>query len=77
MTIESFRAALRAQPFQPFTIHMGDGRQLYVPHPDFAWLSPNGRTVIVHNPEDGSFSILDLLLMTELRVAAPGAAPRA
>jgi len=40
-----------------------------VPHPDFVSMSPTGRTVIVYQ-EDEEFSILDLLLMTEIRMDA-------
>jgi len=46
---------------------MADGRTFDVPHPDFAAQSPSGRTVIVFQ-EDDSYSLLDLLLMTELDV---------
>lgn len=68
MTIEQFKTVLHQQPFQPFTIRMADGRALPVTHPDFVALSPTGRTAIVYHPDE-TFSILDLLLMTELRVA--------
>jgi hypothetical protein len=67
MTNEQFRAAIRSQPFRPFTIHMDDGRQLKVNHPDFAVQSPSGRTVIVFG-SDENYSVLDLLLMSELEV---------
>ncbi len=67
MTIEQLRAAHQAQPFQPFTIHLADGGSYYVPHRDFFSHSPSGRTIIVYHPDD-SFSILDLLLVTELKV---------
>ena len=67
MTIEQLRNVHRAQPFQPFTIHLADGRKFLVPHPDFLSHSPTGRTIIVHSVDD-SFSILDLLLVTELEV---------
>ena len=76
MTVEQLRNVHHAQPFRPFTIHMGDGRALFVKHPDFISRSPSGRTVIVHGDND-SFTILDLLLVTELEVHAsdkPGAA---
>jgi hypothetical protein len=46
---------------------MGDGRSFLVPHPEFVSFSPSGRTVIVHRADDG-FSVLDLLLMTEIEV---------
>jgi len=35
MTIEQLRTTLRANPFQPFTVRMADGRQFPIPHPDF------------------------------------------
>jgi hypothetical protein len=66
MTIQQLRAAHRAAPFQPFTVHMADGRSFHVPHPDFLSMSPTGRTVIIYQDDD-EFSILDLLLMTEIQ----------
>ena len=78
MTIEQLRHVLRAAPFQPFTIHLADGRQIRVPHPDFVAQSPSGRTVIVYHADE-TFSIIDLLLVTELKVhngAAAGSKKR-
>lgn len=70
MTVEQLRNVHRAQPFRPFTIHMGDGRAFFVRHPDFLSHSPSGRTVVVHQDYE-SFSVSDLLLVTELEVHAP------
>ena len=69
MTTEQFRSTLRQQPFRPFTIRMADGRTFDVPHPDFVAQSPSGRTVIVVQTDE-SYSVLDLLLMTEVEVHA-------
>lgn len=69
MTIDQFKNVLHAAPFRPFTIHMGDGRVFLVKHRDFVSRSPSGRTVIVHTDDD-RFSVLDLLLVTELEVHA-------
>lgn len=68
MTTEQFKTTLHLQPFKPFTIRMADGRTFQVSHPDFVAQSPSGRTVIVFQPDE-SYSVLDLLLMTELQVA--------
>jgi hypothetical protein len=68
MTGEQFRGTLHLQPFRPFTIRMADGRSFQVSHPDFVAQSPSGRTVIVFQPDE-SYSVLDLLLMTELLVS--------
>jgi hypothetical protein len=75
MTVEQLKSLQHAQPFRPFTIHMGDGRAFFVKHQDFMARSPSGRTVIVYG-EDDSFSILDMLLVTELEVH-PDAKPNA
>jgi hypothetical protein len=69
MTTEQFRATLHLQPFRPFTIRMADGRAFNVNHPDFIAQSPSGRTVIVFQ-SDESYSVLDLLLMSELEVSS-------
>jgi hypothetical protein len=57
----------QARPFRPFTIFTADGRNCDVPSPEWLSFSPSGRTIIVHHPDD-SHSILDLLLVTELKV---------
>jgi hypothetical protein len=65
MTIEQIRNAHHASPFRPFIIRVADGRSFFVRHPDFLSHSPSGRTIIVHGDND-SYSVLDLLLVTEL-----------
>lgn len=70
MTAEQFRNTLHQQPFRPFTIHLSDGRAFHVAHPDFVAQSPSGRTVIVFKTDE-SYSVLDLLLFSELEVHAP------
>jgi len=67
MTTEQFRATLQQLPFRPFTIRMADGRSFDVVHRDFVAQSPSGRTVIVFG-SDEAYSVLDLLLMSELEV---------
>lgn len=70
MTVEQLKNVHGAKPFRPFTVHMGDGRSFRVDHPEFLSRSPSGRTIIVHQPDD-SFSVLDMLLITELEVHPP------
>lgn len=65
MTIEQVRAAYNNQPFQPFVIHLADGREILVPHRDFMLTVPSGRTIIVVKPDD-SWNVIDLLLVTDL-----------
>jgi len=70
VTIEQVRTTLATRPFQPFMVRMADGRQFPIPHPDFLSMSPAGRTAVIFNP-DGSASIGDLLLLTELELSPP------
>ena len=71
MTTDQLRQLWRAEPFRPFTIHLADGRNVPVRHAEFLMPSPSGRTVIVYQPND-SFNVIDLLLVTDLEVAANG-----
>jgi hypothetical protein len=74
MTTEQFKVLITAQPFRPFIIHLADGRQLAVKHREFLAMSPSGRTVIVYLPDD-TYEVVDLLLVTSLRVGAGGSKP--
>jgi hypothetical protein len=65
MTIEQLRAAHRAQPFRPFTIHLADGTSVDVPHPELLFQTQGGRTIFV-NTGGEDVSIIDLLLVTKL-----------
>ena len=56
----------RAQPFQPFELHLADGRSLPVEHPECLAISPPGRTVGVAL-RDGTIEVVDLLLVTSLK----------
>ena len=67
MTIDKVRQLYDARPFQPFTIHLADGRAIVVEHPEFVAQAPSGRTLIIYQPDD-SFNIIDLLLVTDLEV---------
>ena len=67
MTIDRVRELYNAQPFQPFVIHLADGRQIPVHHRDFIMAAPSGRTIYVSQPDD-SFNIIDLLLVTDLEL---------
>lgn len=58
---------VRAAPFRPFAIHLADGREIHIKHPEFLATSPAGRTAIVFY-EDDTFEALDVLLVTSVRV---------
>lgn len=67
MTIEAFRKHWTTKPFQPFAIHLADGRWLAVKHPEHVAMSQSGRTVSILDLEVDAFETVDLLLVTSLK----------
>jgi hypothetical protein len=65
MTIEKIKAAYEARPFKPFTVHLADGRVMPVAHPEFMAMLPGGRNIFIAL-EDGSYHIIDLLMVVSL-----------
>ncbi len=65
MTLEQFRSALKAEPFRPFVMHLGDGREIPVRHPELVVSTSTGRTTVVVQPDD-TLNIIDLRLVTDL-----------
>jgi len=57
--------AIRSQPFQPFVIHMADGRAIPVPHPELIAYKSGSRTAVIVDGD--AFESIDLLLATRLR----------
>lgn len=70
MNPEQLITAIRAQPFQPFTIRMANDRIYHVDHPEFALIAPNGWAVSVVN-EQGIFTVLALNSMASIEYQAP------
>jgi hypothetical protein len=67
MTIEKVRDFYHAQQFQPFVMHLADGRAIPVQHPEFIAAAPSGRTMTVYQSDD-TLNIVDLLLVTDLEI---------
>ena len=67
MTIEQIKKLYNAQPFQPFVIHLADGREIPVVHRDFIMAVPSGRILAVAPPDD-TVDLIDLLLVTDVEV---------
>jgi len=65
MQVRELQSVYRAQTFVPFVIHLADGRQVRVEHPELMALSPTGRSAVVYG-KDGAFEIIDVMLVTSL-----------
>ncbi len=61
-----FRAAVTANPFRPFRVHLGSGQTLDVHHRDFVLVSPSGRTAFIYTKvKDGEddMTMVDIMLI--------------
>ena len=67
MNVEQLRKVHQAIPFQPFVLHIADGRKIHVPHPEFVAQFPSGRAIIVTH-SDESWELIDLTLVTSMKV---------
>jgi hypothetical protein len=80
---DRMRALLDRQPFEPFTVHTGDGSTVHVLSKEFAFLYPGGRTLRVVTPmfrgaaEEGDFEehTIDVFLITKVS-QSPSQRPR-
>jgi hypothetical protein len=66
MTIEAFRKHWLSKPFEPFAVHLADGRWLAVKHPENIASSQSGRTVSVLDLDVDAFETVDLLSVTSI-----------
>ena len=67
MKISELRKLYDAEPFQPFLIHMANGRKIPVKHREFMALAPSGRTAYVYQTNDDS-EVVDVALVTSLEL---------
>ncbi len=73
--IDQLRRMHQARPFQPFEIHMADGRSLPVDHPELLAVTPPGRTIGV-GLSDGTIEIVDVMLVTSMKPRPNGGSCR-
>lgn len=66
MAPDRLRAALQTLPFQPFKVELANGKSIPIIHPDYAHLSPVGRTLIVYGREEEWSETIDVFLITNL-----------
>lgn len=72
MDIDGIRETKNRAPFEPFSLRLADGRELHVPHPDF--LAFTKRHVIVTNPDNESYAVIEPLLVVSIECSKAGKA---
>lgn len=71
MNIQQIKRYHDARPFEPFTMHLTDGREFRVDHPEFMARFPDGRMIFVVTGEDSAETI-NILLITSISSANNG-----
>ena len=66
MTSETLQEVVRAQPLQSFVLHLADGREILVDHPEVIAFRPGGRMAVEMLGD--SFEFMDLLSVISLEV---------
>jgi len=69
MTIQEIQRLRTAQPFEPFRVLTGDGRQYDIRHPENFMTTGNGRLLAIAMPDH--VVTLDLLLVTGIARPIP------
>jgi hypothetical protein len=68
--LEEIRKIKNQRPFLPFVVHIADGREIRVTHPDaIAWMDDIPRIVICGQPS--GWEIVDVGLITSLAIQTP------
>ncbi len=52
MRVEQLVKLHKSEPFRPFRIHLADGRDLDIAHPEFLAYTPTGRTAVVMRTDE-------------------------
>jgi len=65
MDTNAIREAVLKRPFRPFILRMNDGRQFYIPHPEYVAVSRRVVSVIDHVSEAAVY--LEPILIASLQ----------
>lgn len=68
MHADELKQLLHGSPFRPFTVYLPNDKAFAVPHQDFAWLTPKGRTLVVALADKDAFDLLDVALIARVEV---------
>jgi hypothetical protein len=70
MRPHEIRIFFHRQPFDPFMIHVADGRSFHIRHPDFVSFSSDSRAVTLQNDEQ-LHEVVSTFMIVSLRPLKP------
>ena len=75
MIAEEIRELQRAERFEPYTVVTSDGKELFVRHPDYLFITPGNETVYIYSTETER-EIVAVPNITRIVPGVPKARPR-
>jgi hypothetical protein len=75
MDTKEIRKAVRKHPFQPFTLRMNDGREFYIPHPEYVAVGRDV-VVIVDIEDEETTTWVEPLLIASMHAGKPRKSPK-
>lgn len=75
MDTRDIRRAVRKVPFEPFTLRMNDGRQFYIPHPEYVAVGRD-RVIIIDIEEDELWTCVEPFLIASMHFGKPRKSPK-
>jgi hypothetical protein len=77
MRLDDLKEVKGRRPFEPFEIHLADGRAIPVGHPDaLAWQGPDFAPVLHIVHADGHWEVVNFAAITSLAQPVPAAEGR-
>ena len=76
MRLDDLKEIKNRRPFEPFEIHLADGREIPVRHPDaLAWEGPDFAPVLYLVLGGGRWEVVNFAAITSLSPASPAGSP--
>jgi hypothetical protein len=78
MRIHDLKEAKDRRPFEPFGIHLADGREITISHPDaLAWEGPDFAPMLFAILPGGKWEVINFAAITSLNIKGPEVGERA
>ena len=63
---DRIRELMHQTPFRPFTLHLADGREFRIDHPDYIFASPQLGLEILVSTEEGRIHYISAMQITSI-----------
>lgn len=76
MNPSEFKKLVKEEPFRPFRMYYPSGRTFEIDSPDQVLLSGDLRSIVIPDASDGTFDILDVIMIERIETLPHEPKPR-